>query len=139
MTYKKYIIYIVLTILFFWFPLAHAVFGAEKTAVITWTLQDGSPAPTNFKIYQADNGEMTGATSQDLQVDNVNPYTATFTITAPNNALSMLYFAMTACNESGCSGYSNIVPIEIDTRPAAPATPFAPAQVEIRVIVSVNP
>jgi len=138
MKLSKLFIYIAITFIVFWLPLAYIAYGAEQQTTITWTIQPESPAPTHFQIYQADNHDMTGATSQGLQPETLNPYSAPLAISVPNNAVTTIYFAMTACNANGCSGYSNIVRKEFDTRVDTGGVPLAPAQVEIIVNVSIR-
>jgi len=114
MSLRKLIFAIIIVICLFWIPVTSMVFGAEESISISWTMPEGSPAPTGFRLYQSDAVDMLSR-QMILQINNGNfPQTKPATVIIPDEG-GTIYFAMTAFNANGESELSEVVAKTFET------------------------
>jgi hypothetical protein len=121
MKLKTFFLSLIIVLLFFWLPLAYVSFGAEGYGTATWEMAPESPDADGFTLYSSEYSDM----SQRRQIVSINDgsvRTVSFSVIVPDNAITTLYFAMTAYNEVGESSLSNIASKTFDTTssPSAP-------------------
>jgi len=115
----RILIYAVLaTCLFFWIPLATLVFSAEDSITFSWEILPESSIPIGYRIYQSgqDNTSLMRMIKDNILHSELStPMQATCPVIVPDNAITTLYYAITAYNNTGESGFSNMVSKEFDT------------------------
>jgi hypothetical protein len=121
MKIKVFFLSLLITSLFLWFPLTNIAFSAEGQGTATWEMAQGSPAADGFKLFSSERSDM----SQRQQIVSINDgsvRTVSFSVIVPDNAITTLYFALTAYNAAGESSLSNIISKTFDTTspPSAP-------------------
>ena len=108
--------------------LAFTVFAAEGPVTFKWSVHVDSPTPTGFKIYSS----LTGTPDSFSVIpgyDNIlytgGPMILAIMAPVPDNAVTEVFFALTAFNSGGESGFSDITSKTFDTVPPV-NPPYAP-------------
>ena len=106
--------------------MASLVFGASKTLNATW--QQTLPSPNDLAGWKLSKSATQGGPYVlEKTINYIAPqttYSDTLPITVPDNAVTTLYFVLTAFDTSGNeSGYSNEALVRIDfEKPSVPFT-----------------